>query len=87
MKSILCGILIVAIGILLFYLSYYNGYNQAMYEVETRHKIDSLNVLYCKMWKDDMIYIGMWNPSKLEANRRETQRIFNEMENLKRELK
>ena len=66
---------------------YQQGYNQAVQDIKKQRQYDSLGALYNEMWRDDMNYIGIWTPSKIELNRRKIDSIFNELCNLKAELK
>jgi len=66
---------------------YQKGYQAAMQEVEKNNKIDSLDALYWKLFKDDIRYTGIWEYEHVEANRCEIDRIFSELCNMKAGLK
>ena len=55
--------------------------------LEKQRQYDSLDALYNELFKDELNYIGIWTPSKIELNRRKIDSIFNELCNLKAELK
>ena len=87
--SIICLIIAIIIGYVYpeHTSNYKQGYNQAVQDIEKQRQIGSLGALYNELWQDDINYIGIWTPSKIELNRRKIDSIFNELCNLKAELK